>query len=222
MVEEEEKEIPLNIMEVEGNGDRCYDPNLGIVSEVREYESELGSRNSLRGLVAEMKGFLNAAGGLAILKKPRLKSKTSTVQRPERMRRSSEEVSKEVAPLQRKKMKVVEPEARGDEVVEFIPRPSPVEVDPEVREREEDEVRGPSKGKELIPPPLFQKSLFEAMNITGAKRFLNATLLEVDRSASWVNALAQEHKESVRDRANLQRQCEELQKEKEELQRKNQ
>ncbi|GKV31654.1 hypothetical protein SLEP1_g40326 [Rubroshorea leprosula] len=69
--------------------------------------------------------------------------------------------------------------------------------------------------------------------------FLNSTLPEVDRmqakdevvshvgytvvrhaleSASWTNALAQEYVESVRDRANLQRQCEQLQKEKDELQ----
>ncbi|GKV24302.1 hypothetical protein SLEP1_g33929 [Rubroshorea leprosula] len=284
--EEEEEEIPSNIMEVEGNVDRCYDPDLGIVSEVREYGSELGSRGSLRGFVgncnlphhvlirpvgwsrrdaeveylstwkakktkqndfklnedeveevgklvreegdsvdimyltslkaieavelSEMEGFLNAVGGLAIPKKPRKK--------PEPIRRGSEEVSEEVAPLQRKKRKVVEPEARGDKVVEFVPRPSPTEVDPEVREREEVEVRGPGKGKELIPPPSFQKSLFEATNITGAKRFLNATLPE---SVSWVNALTQEYAESVKDRASLQRQCEELQKEKEELLKKN-
>ncbi|GKV17241.1 hypothetical protein SLEP1_g27772 [Rubroshorea leprosula] len=50
-VEEEEEEIPSNIMEVEGNTDRCYDPELDVVSEVREYRSELGSRGSFRGLV---------------------------------------------------------------------------------------------------------------------------------------------------------------------------
>ncbi|GKV48675.1 hypothetical protein SLEP1_g55477 [Rubroshorea leprosula] len=87
-----------------------------------------------------------------------------------------------------------------------------------------------------------EEHLFDASNITGVKRFLNATLSEVDRrqardeamsqlgarvvrhsleSASWVNALAHEYAESVRDCASLQRQCEELQKEKEELQKKN-
>ncbi|GKU99683.1 hypothetical protein SLEP1_g12492 [Rubroshorea leprosula] len=49
--EKEEEEIPSNIMEVKGNGDRCYDPELDIVFEVRGYVSELGSRGSLRGLV---------------------------------------------------------------------------------------------------------------------------------------------------------------------------
>ncbi|GKU90627.1 hypothetical protein SLEP1_g4597 [Rubroshorea leprosula] len=364
IVEKVEEEIPSNIMEVKGDVDRCYDPDLGIVSEVREYESELGSSDSLKGLVgnckllhhvlirparvnesvlstprsldahfggksekgwyyfgprtsskenmslftagpssikgwkekfffvddtewsrreaeveylsawkakkvkqneyklnedeveevrklvreegdlvdilyltsskaieaaelygpnslseSEMEGFLNAARGLAIPKKPRKKSKTS---KP--IRRSNEEVSEEVEPLRRKKKKVIESEVRGDEVVEFIPWPSPTEVEPEVREREEAEVQGPGKGKELIPPPLFQKSLFEAKNITWVKWFLTATLPEVDRrqardeavsqvgalvvrhtleSASWVNALAQKYAESVKDRASL-------------------
>ncbi|GKV48820.1 hypothetical protein SLEP1_g55611 [Rubroshorea leprosula] len=370
VVEEEEDEIPSNVIEIEGNGDGCYDLDLDIVSEVREYVSELSSRSSLRGLVgncnlphhvlirlaggwyyfgprssseenrglftigpssikgwkekfffvddtewsrmdveveqlsawkakrakqnnymlnedeveevgklvreegelvdimcltsakaieaaelygpsslseAEIDGFLNAAGGLAIPKKPRKKSKTSTAAekgvvkrerlsstsaralemqpRPKPVRMSSEEVSKEVAPLQRKKRKVAEPEVRRDEVIEFVPRPSPLEIDPEVRERKEAEVRGPGKGKELIPPLSFQKSLFDATNVTGAKRFLNATLPEVDKrqardeavghlgarivrhaleSVSWVNALVQEYAESVRDCASLQ------------------
>ncbi|GKV35462.1 hypothetical protein SLEP1_g43726 [Rubroshorea leprosula] len=210
----------------------------------------------------EIDEFINAVGGLRIPKKLRKKSKTSTAvekgvaererlastfaralevqPRPEPVMGGSEDVSEEVALLQRKKRRVAEPEAKGDEGVEFVPRPSPLEIDPEVREREEAEVRGPGKGKGPFSQPSFQKSLFEATNTTGAKRFLNATLLEVDRrqardeavsqlgaivvrhtleSASWTNALAQEYAESVRDRASLLRQCEQLQKEKEELQK---
>ncbi|GKV35986.1 hypothetical protein SLEP1_g44173 [Rubroshorea leprosula] len=210
---------------------------------------------------AEMDEYINAVGGLRIPKKPRKKSKTSTAadkgavekerlpsasvrvleiqQRPEPARGNSEDVSEEVAPLQRKKRKVAEPKVRGDEVAEFVPRPSAPEINPEVREREGAEVRGPGRGKELIPPHLYEKSLFEAANTTGAKHFLNCILLEVDRrrardeavsrlgatvvrhaleSVSWTNALAQEYAESVRDRASLQRQCEQLQKEREELQ----
>ncbi|GKV45986.1 hypothetical protein SLEP1_g53010 [Rubroshorea leprosula] len=138
--------------------------------------------------------------------------------RPEPVMGGSEEV-------QRKKRKVAELEVRRDELVEFVPRPSPLEVDVEFREREETVVRGSSKGKELIPPQSYQKSLFEATNTIGAKRFLNVTLPEVDRrqakqeavsqlgatvvrhaleSASWTNALAQEYAESVRDHASLQ------------------
>ncbi|GKU99461.1 hypothetical protein SLEP1_g12311 [Rubroshorea leprosula] len=50
-VEEEEDEIPSNILEAGGGVDGCYEPDLEIVSEVRGYVSELGSRDSLRGLV---------------------------------------------------------------------------------------------------------------------------------------------------------------------------
>ncbi|GKU89773.1 hypothetical protein SLEP1_g3867 [Rubroshorea leprosula] len=221
---------------------------------------------------AEMEEFTNAAGGLRIPKKPRKKSTTSAAAnrgvpererlpstsawamevqpRPEPEIGGSEDVSEETAPLQRKKRRVAELESRGDEVVEFMPQPSPPEIVPEVREREEAEVQGLSGGRERTPPHAYQKSLFEATNMTGAKHFLNATLPDVDRmqaknevlshagytvvrhaleSASWTNALAQEYTESVRDRASLQRQCdalrkekEELQKEKRELQKKNQ
>ncbi|GKV00923.1 hypothetical protein SLEP1_g13531 [Rubroshorea leprosula] len=185
---------------------------------------------------AKMDEFVNAVGGLRIPKKPRKKSKTSTAvdkgatekehlpstatrvleihQRPEPARGGSEEVSEEVVPLQRKKRKVAEPEVRGDEVTEFVPRPSAPEVNPKVREREGAEVRGPGRGKELIPPHLYEKSLFEAANTTGAKHFLNCTLPEVDRRRARDEA---EYAESVRDRASLQRQCEQLQKEGEEL-----
>ncbi|GKU97771.1 hypothetical protein SLEP1_g10863 [Rubroshorea leprosula] len=155
---------------------------------------------------AEMEEFTNAAGGLHIPKKPRKKSRTSTAAN------QGADMSEEVAPLQRKKRKVSQPEARGDEVVEFAPRPSPPKTDPKVGERVEVE----------------------------AKHFLNSSLPKVDRrrakdevvshvghtvvrhaleSASWTNTLAQEYAESVRDRANLLRQCEQLQKEKEELQK---
>ncbi|GKV42164.1 hypothetical protein SLEP1_g49601 [Rubroshorea leprosula] len=204
----------------------------------------------------EMEEFTDAVGGLRIPKKPRKKSTTSVAAnrgvpererlpstsaramevqpRPEPVIGGSEDVSEETALLQRKKRRVAELESRGDEVVEFMPRPSPPEIDPEVWEREEAEVQGLSGGRERTPPHAYQKSLFEATNMTGVKLFLNATLPDVDRmqaknevlshagytvSASWTNALAQEYTESVRDRASLQRQCDALRKEKEELQK---
>ncbi|GKV29599.1 hypothetical protein SLEP1_g38508 [Rubroshorea leprosula] len=140
---------------------------------------------------AEMGGFLNAAGGLAIPKKPRKKSKTSIAAEKGATERERLSNTSARALEMQKKRKVAEPEVKRDEAVEFVPRPSPPEVDSEVREREETEVRGPSKGKELIPPPLFQKSLFDATNITGAKQFLNATLPEVDRRQARDEAMSQ-------------------------------
>ncbi|GKV36245.1 hypothetical protein SLEP1_g44393 [Rubroshorea leprosula] len=141
-----------------------------------------------------------------------------------------------------KKQKVVE-EERGNEVPLFVPQPPLVELDPELRQLEEGaEVRAPGKGKGPIPPLGPQSSLFEAKNITGARWSINNTFPEVDQSnareealryggasvvkhvlesASWVNGLAQEFRESLKDRALLQRQRDQLQKEKEELEKKN-
>ncbi|GKV13755.1 hypothetical protein SLEP1_g24738 [Rubroshorea leprosula] len=103
-------------------------------------------------------------------------------------------------------------------------------------------VRAPGKGKGPVPPLGPQSSLFEAKNITGARWFINNTFPEVDQcnareealryggasvvkhvleSASWVNGLAQEFRESLKDRSLLQRQRDQLQKEKEELEKRN-
>ncbi|GKV18386.1 hypothetical protein SLEP1_g28781 [Rubroshorea leprosula] len=202
---------------------------------------------------AEMDQFLNTAGGAAIPKKPRKKSKTSTKQvdegraRKEVVPTTSAEAEEEVPQLKRKgweerralqkKQKVVEEEERGEEVPQFVPQPSHVELNPELRQLKEGaEVRAPGKGKALVPPLGPHSSLFEAKNMTGARWFINSTFPEVDRhntrdealryggasvvkhileSASWVNGLAQEFRESLKERSLLQRQCEQLQNEKE-------
>ncbi|GKV50678.1 hypothetical protein SLEP1_g57375 [Rubroshorea leprosula] len=141
-----------------------------------------------------------------------------------------------------KKQKVVE-EEEGNGVPEFVPQPPPVELNPELRRLEEGaEVRAPGKGKGLVSPVVPQSNLFEAKNIMGARWFINSTFPEVDKrnareealryggasvvkhvleSANWVNGLAQEFRESIKERALLQRQCDQLQKEKEELEKKN-
>ncbi|GKU91162.1 hypothetical protein SLEP1_g5072 [Rubroshorea leprosula] len=330
IVEEEEKEIPSNILESGGGVDGCYDPDLEIVSEVRGYVSELGSRSSLRRLVgncnlphhvliksagvneracsaprdhwmpiylhyliaglkfpipellsrrdaeveqlsawkakktkqnnyklneeeveevkklvredgdvvdilyltspeaidaaelygpsslgeAEMDEFVTAAGGLCIPKKPRKKSKTSTAVEKE-VTEGGQLSSTFAQAMERKKRKVAEPETRGDEVVEFVPRPSPLEIDPKVREREEAEVRGLGRGEELIPPLLPEKSLFEAANTTGAKHFLNHTLPKLDRKRARDEACEQVQKE----KDELQKEKGEWEKEKREMQR---
>ncbi|GKV38498.1 hypothetical protein SLEP1_g46408 [Rubroshorea leprosula] len=315
--------IPITVVEVEGNGERGYDRNAEIVEEVKQYRSELRTRDDLCHLVetyeissrvlvrpagveeracsaprdhwipvyshyliaglrfplpelliacievaelygpsalseADMNQFLNTAGGAPIPKKPRKKSKTSTKQVDEG--RAGKEVlplasagtEEEVPPLKRKgweerralqkKQKVVE-EVEGNEVPEFVPQPSPAELDPELRRLEEGaEVRAPGKGKGPVSPAVTQSSLFEAKNMMGARWFINSTFPEVDQrnareealryggasvvrhvleSASWVNGLAQEFRESTKERALLQRQCDQLQKEKEELEKKN-
>ncbi|GKU97006.1 hypothetical protein SLEP1_g10187 [Rubroshorea leprosula] len=141
-----------------------------------------------------------------------------------------------------KKQKVVE-EEEGNGVFEFVPEPPPVELNPELRRLEEGaEVRAPGKGKGPVSPVVSQSSLFEAKNIMGARWFINSTFPEVDKrnareealryggasvvkhvleSASWVNGLAQEFRDGVKERVLLQRRCDQLQKEKEELEKKN-
>ncbi|GKV37819.1 hypothetical protein SLEP1_g45795 [Rubroshorea leprosula] len=51
MIEGEGEEMPSNILEIEGGGDRCYDVEADIVSEVKGYESELVTRDSFSYLV---------------------------------------------------------------------------------------------------------------------------------------------------------------------------
>ncbi|GKV44658.1 hypothetical protein SLEP1_g51820 [Rubroshorea leprosula] len=213
---------------------------------------------------AEMDKLLSAAGGVAIPKKLRKKSRTSTNEASEggagrELVPSTSAGVQEVRPRQdlkrkggeepgalQKKKKVVEQEVRGDEVMEFIPWPPPIELDLELSEIEVKgaEVRAPSKGKGLVPPLSFQSSFFDAKNATGVKRFINATFPEVDErqakkkvlryvgatvvkhaleSASWVNALTQEFVESVKECTLLWRQShhQQLQEEKDELEKKN-
>ncbi|GKV13511.1 hypothetical protein SLEP1_g24511 [Rubroshorea leprosula] len=148
----------------------------------------------------EMDKFLGAAGGAAILKKTRKKSRTSTKQVDEGG------VGKEVVPSIVAGVEEEEPELQ----------PPLVELDPELREFEEGaEVRAPGKGKGLVPPLSFQSSLFEAKNMTGARRFINTTFPEVDKHQARDEVL------SVKECSLLQRQCDQLQKEKEELEKKN-
>ncbi|GKV32670.1 hypothetical protein SLEP1_g41262 [Rubroshorea leprosula] len=315
VIEEEEDEIPSNILEARNGVDGCYDPDLEVVAEVRGYVSELGSRDSLRALVGncnlphnvllrpagvneraclaphdhwmpiylhyliaglrgergwyhfsprssskgnknlfslgpssikgwkenfffvddtewsrrdaeveqlfawkakktkqnnyklnedeveeveklvredgdvvdilhlttkeEVKDFNcggeggDMGGRLSSVSAPAVEVQP----RPEPAMGGSEEVSEEMAPLQRKKRRVAE---LGTEVVEFVSQPSP-EINPEDGGRGEVEVRGFDGGRERTPPHIYQKSLFEAENKTGAKHFLNATLPEVDR-----------------------------------------
>ncbi|GKV04960.1 hypothetical protein SLEP1_g17037 [Rubroshorea leprosula] len=179
---------------------------------------------------AEMDKFLNTVEGAAIPKKPRKKSKTSTKQVDEGragkkvVPTTSADAEEEVPQLKRK----------GWEERRALQKKQKVE--------EGAEVRAPGKGKGLVPLMAFQSSLFEAKNMTGARWFINTTFPKVDKrnawdealrycgasvvkhvleSASWVNGLAQEFMNSVKERSLLQRQCDQLQKEKDELEKKN-
>ncbi|GKV24160.1 hypothetical protein SLEP1_g33807 [Rubroshorea leprosula] len=194
----------------------------------------------------EMEQFLNTAGGAPIPKKPRKKSKTSTKQVDDG--RAGKEVvplasagtEEEVPPLKRKGWEERRALQKKQKVVE---EDKEDELDPELRRLEEGvEVWAPGKGKGPVSPTVSQSSLFEAKNVMGARWFINSTFPEVDKcnarqealryggasvvkhvleSASWVNGLAQEFRDGVKERALLQRQCDQLQKEKEVLEKKN-
>ncbi|GKV26786.1 hypothetical protein SLEP1_g36021 [Rubroshorea leprosula] len=183
---------------------------------------------------AGMDQFLNTVGGAAIPKKPRKKSKTSTKQVDEGRARKEvvvtalAETEEEVPQLKRKgweerralqkKQKVVEEET-GNEVPLFVPQPSPVELDPELRQLEEGaEVRAPGKGKGPVPPLRPQSSLFEAKNITGARWFINNTFPEVDRRNAREEALRYGGASVVKHILELQKEKEELGKKNKELQ----
>ncbi|GKV35452.1 hypothetical protein SLEP1_g43715 [Rubroshorea leprosula] len=138
---------------------------------------------------------------------------------------------------QKKKRKVVEEKVRGDEVVEFVPWPVPVELYPDLRETE---VIAPSKGKAFVPTPSLQSSIFGNKNFSVAKNFINAYVPEVDHckareealvhggtsvvrhaleTATWVNVLAQEEMEIMKERNSLQRERDELLKKNGEMKR---
>ncbi|GKV24322.1 hypothetical protein SLEP1_g33949 [Rubroshorea leprosula] len=204
---------------------------------------------------AEMNMFLNAVGGVAIPKKPKKKSQTlgkamarKGEENLEKGQMSSTEPrgaeegelrskKKRDEADQAQKRKRVEEEVKGDEVVEFVPRPAPVELDPGLRETK---VPAPGKGKTFVPAPSLQNTIFGSKNFSVAKNFINAYIPEVDRreakeevllhegntivkhaleTATWVNALAQEFLELMKDRNSLQKARDELLKKNSEMRR---
>ncbi|GKV11511.1 hypothetical protein SLEP1_g22766 [Rubroshorea leprosula] len=243
--------VPITIVEVEGRRERYYDVDADIVSEVKQYEFELETKASLGYLVesyeissgvlirlagveeracsapwdhwmlvyahylaaglsaecieaTELYGPSALSEGVAIPKKSRKKSKTLTKEAGE-VGAGKELVPSTSIGVEEKKRRVVEEVDGGNEVLQFVPRPPLVELDPELREFEVEGVE----------------------TTTRARRFINATFLEVDKrqardealrycgaivvkhaleSVSWVNGLTQEFMESVKDRSLLQRQ----------------
>ncbi|GKV14891.1 hypothetical protein SLEP1_g25694 [Rubroshorea leprosula] len=178
-----------------------------------------------------MDKFLGVAAGVAIPKKPRKKSKTfedvasdkgdgnkekgqmsstkiQDVEAEELRSEPKRKRNEEVDEAQKKKRKVVE-EVRGDEVVEFVPRPPPVELDPDLRETE---VPTCGKGKAVVPTSSLQSSIFGNKNFSTAKNFINTYIPKVDRCQAREEALMHGGTSVVRHA---------LEKERDELQKKN-
>ncbi|GKV17189.1 hypothetical protein SLEP1_g27725 [Rubroshorea leprosula] len=114
---------------------------------------------------------------VAILKKPRKKSKTSTKEASERG------VGKELVPGTSVGVEEVLLRPKMKRKRKFVPRPPLIEFDPELKEFEVEgaEVRAPGKGKGLVPFLSFQSSLFDIKNATRARRVINATFPEMDK-----------------------------------------
>ncbi|GKV21350.1 hypothetical protein SLEP1_g31336 [Rubroshorea leprosula] len=127
--------------------------------------------------------------------------------------------SEKLGALQKKK-KVMEQEVGGNEVLEFVPWPPPIELDPKLKETEVEgvEVRAPSKGKGLVPPLSFQSSLFDTKNTTGARRFINATFPEVDKRQAKEEVLRYAGATVVKHALELQKEKDELEKRNNEMQ----
>ncbi|GKU93386.1 hypothetical protein SLEP1_g6981 [Rubroshorea leprosula] len=184
-----------------------------------------------------MDKFLGVIGGMAILKKPRKKSKTlekaaigkgdgnvGKGQMSSTEARAAEEVElrskrkrDEVDQAQKKKRRV-EDEVRGDEVVEFVPRLAPVELDPDLRETE---VPAPGKGKAFVPTPFLQSSIFGSKKFSAVKNFIDAYVPEVDRRKAREEALVHGGTSVVRHALELVKERNNLQKERDELLKKN-
>ncbi|GKU93202.1 hypothetical protein SLEP1_g6812 [Rubroshorea leprosula] len=143
---------------------------------------------------AEMDKFLNAVGGVAILKKSRKKSKAST---------------KEGSEVGTGKGLVLNTSARVEEVG---PRP-------ELKRKGGEELGALQRKKKVVEQEArrSENSLFDAKNTTGAKRFINTTFPEEDKHQAkeevlkYCGAIVVKHA----------LECEQLQKEKEELEKKN-
>ncbi|GKU93168.1 hypothetical protein SLEP1_g6786 [Rubroshorea leprosula] len=168
---------------------------------------------------------LSEAGRMVIPKKPQKKSKTFATTASQGVARGKEKGQSSSAS---KRVRVEEHEVKGDEVVEFVPYPPPVELDPKLKEVG---VITHEKGKSLIPTPPRQGGLFDIKSMTAAKRFINSTFLEVDHRLAWeevlshdgvaslVNALSQEFFETFKERNILVNESEELGKKKEEVEK---
>ncbi|GKU99434.1 hypothetical protein SLEP1_g12287 [Rubroshorea leprosula] len=141
---------------------------------------------------AEMDKFLSSVEGIAIPKKPRKKSKTYETIASGRGNGNNEKehISKE--------------EIRGDEVMEFVPRPPLVELDPELKET------GVTTHGKVDRRRAREEALIHE-GISVVKHALETT--------TWVNALAKEFMELVKEHNSLQQQKDELQKKNGEMQR---
>ncbi|GKU88725.1 hypothetical protein SLEP1_g2954 [Rubroshorea leprosula] len=179
-----------------------------------------------------------AAGGVAIPKKPRKKSQALEKAVPGKgdgyLGKEMDTWERRWAPGERAVVKHRTPSyrgsgAKGDGVVEFVPQPTPVELDPDLKEIE---VPAFGKGKAFVHAPSLHSSIFGSKNFSTVKNFINAYMPEMDRReaegrslAAWIDLSceacsgAQEFLELVKERNSLQKERDELLKKNGEMKR---
>ncbi|GKV33928.1 hypothetical protein SLEP1_g42364 [Rubroshorea leprosula] len=127
--------------------------------------------------------------------------------------------AEKAATQKRKRVKEVQ-HPQTDALIEFVPRPSPVQIDPALREVG---MVGHGKGKESSIPRQ-KSSFYESTSKTAAKRFIRSTFPEVDlnrarhkveehggsgvvrhalETVNLINALAAEYYDCLKERNNL-------------------
>ncbi|GKV19463.1 hypothetical protein SLEP1_g29724 [Rubroshorea leprosula] len=127
--------------------------------------------------------------------------------------------AEEAAAQKRKRVEEVQ-HPQTDALIEFVPRPPPVQIDPALREVG---MVGHGKGKES-PIPRQKSSFYESTSKTAAKRFIRSTFPEVDlnrarheveehggsgvvrhalETVNLINALAAEYYDCLKERNNL-------------------
>ncbi|GKV13260.1 hypothetical protein SLEP1_g24300 [Rubroshorea leprosula] len=127
--------------------------------------------------------------------------------------------AEEATAQKRKRVEEVQ-HPQTDALIEFVPRPPPVQIDPALREVG---MVGHGKGKES-PIPRQKSSFYESTSKTAAKRFIRSTFPEVDlnrarheveehggsgvvrhalETVNLINALAAEYYDCLKERNNL-------------------
>ncbi|GKU98064.1 hypothetical protein SLEP1_g11116 [Rubroshorea leprosula] len=152
---------------------------------------------------AEMDMFLNAAGD-GHLENGQMSSTEPQVAEEVELR--SKRKRDEVDQAQKKKRRMEE-EVRGDKVVEFVPHLAPVELDPDLRETE-------NFINAFVPEVDHYEAREEVLLHRGTLVVRHAL-----ETATWVNALAQEFLELVKEHNNLQKERDELLKKNGEMKR---
>ncbi|GKU96138.1 hypothetical protein SLEP1_g9408 [Rubroshorea leprosula] len=208
--------IPITVVEVEGRGERDYDGNAKIVEEVKQYRSELRTRDSLGHLVETYE-----ISSRVLVRPAGVEERACSTPRDHWMPVYSHYLIAGLRfPLPELLIGLLLDYNIG--LTQLVPNAMRVIICFLLYCR----AQGISVPTVNMGARWFINSTFPEMDKRNAReealRYGGASVVkQVLESTSWVNGLAQQFRESTRERALLQRQCDQLQKEKDELEKKN-